>query len=388
MSRKRGGHVSQLDGACNIPEAHAIAKSVAQQNRGSRISSLHGSCWLFLSLLAALLLAPLPALAQLYTGTVTGVVTDSSGANVPGVKITLMDQGKGYTFTATTDNTGRYLLRSIPPGTYTITAETANFEKETQENIKVDVSQNISVDLSLKLGSTTDVVEVKASSVQLQTEDAVTGQVVNRKFVNDLPLVDRNFSNPAYLAPEVTETNAPGTKNAQGGINFNSNGSRNATSDVLIDGATASNFDQNSGLNNVLYTPSVDSVEEFKVQQANFTAEYGFSAGALINVVTRSGTNKFHGSVYEFFRNSVMDANNWFNNKNGHPIAALKRNDFGGSIGGPIRRDKTFFFFDYEALRQRTATNATGSVPTAAERTGDFGVLCGAHWGEFEATGV
>jgi hypothetical protein len=264
--------VSQLDRVCNIPEAYAIGKSVPQQQRTARISPWRGSYWLFLSLLVALFFAPLPAPAQLYTGSVTGVVTDSSGATIPAVKITLVDQGKGFSFTATTDNTGRYLLRSIPPGTYTITAEAANFEKETQENIKVDVSQNISVDLALKVGSINDVVEVTASSVQLQTEDAVTGQVVNRKFVNDLPLVDRNFSNLAYLAPGVTETNAPGTKNAQGGINFNSNGSRNSTADVLIDGATASNFDQNSGLNNVLYTPSVDSVEEFKVQQANFTA--------------------------------------------------------------------------------------------------------------------
>jgi hypothetical protein len=351
--------VSQLDEACNIPEAYAIAKSVAQQQRTSRIFPSPRSSWLFLSLLAALFLAPLPALAQLYTGSVTGVVTDSSGATIPAVKITLVDQGKGFSFTAITDNTGRYLLRSIPPGTYTITAEAANFEKETRENIKLDVSQNISVDLALELGSVNDVVEVKSSSVQLQTEDAVTGQVVNRKFVNDLPLVDRNFTNLAHLAPGVTKTNAPGTKNAQGGINFNSNGSRNATADVLIDGASASNFDQNSGLNNVLYTPSVDSVEEFNVQQANFTAEYGFSAGALINVVTRSGTNKFHGSVYEFFRNSVMDANNWFNNKKSQRISPLKHNDFGGSVGGPIRKDKTFFFFDYEGLRERSANGGT-----------------------------
>jgi Carboxypeptidase regulatory-like domain/TonB dependent receptor len=326
--------------------------------------------------------------AQLYTGSVTGVVTDPSGASIPGTKISLVDENKGYSFNATTDATGRYLLRSIPPGTYKITAEAGSFERETKEGVTVDVSQNVSVDFSLKIGKPTDVVEVKADTVQLQTEDAVTGQVVNRKFVNDLPLVDRNFTNLAYLAPGVTETNAPGTKNAQGGINFNSNGSRNATADVLIDGTTASNFDQNSGLNNVLYTPSVDSVEEFKVQQANFTAEYGFSAGALINVVTRSGTNQFHGSVYEFFRNSVMDANNWFNNKNGEPISALKRNDFGGSVGGPIRKDKTFFFFDYEGIRERDATNATAGVPTAAERNGDFGVLCGANGGTFNAAGM
>ena len=351
-------------------------------------SSSSARRWGFLLVLLALsLLSPMMQ-AQLYTGSITGVVTDPSGSSVPNAKVILTDPDKGFVFNAETDATGRYLFRSVAPGTYKITVEATNFQSQDKTGVKLDVSQNVSVDFSMKVGTVNDIVEVKADTVQLQTEDAVTGQVVNRKFVNDLPLVDRNFTNLAYLAPGVTETNAPGTKNAQGGINFNSNGSRNATADVLIDGATASNFDQNSGLNTVLYTPSVDSVEEFKVQQSNFSAEYGFSAGALINVVTRSGTNQFHGSVYEFFRNSVMDANDWFNNKNGNPIAALKRNDFGGSVGGPIRKDKTFFFFDYEGIRERDATNATAGVPTAAERTGDFGVLCSANGGTFDATGL
>jgi len=350
-------------------------------------ASLARHAWPLWLALALFLLSP-AAQGQLYTGSVTGLVTDPSGASVPSAKVTLVDQEKGYAFNAVTDSTGRYLFRSIAPGTYKIKVEAPSFQSQEQAGVKLDVSQNVSIDFALKVGVVNDVVEVKADTVQLQTEDAVTGQVVNRKFVNDLPLVDRNFTNLAFLAPGVTETNAPGTKNSQGGINFNSNGSRNATADVLIDGATASNFDQNSGLNNVLYTPSVDSVEEFKVQQANFTAEYGFSAGALINVVTRSGTNQFHGSVYEFFRNSVMDANDWFNNKNGNPIPALKRNDFGGSVGGPIRKDKTFFFFDYEGIRERDATNAVAGVPTAAERNGDFGVLCGANGGTFDATGL
>jgi hypothetical protein len=343
--------------------------------------------WPLLLAIGLFLLSP-ASQGQLYTGSVTGLVTDPSGASVPGAKVILVDQDKGFAFNAVTDPAGRYLLRSIPPGTYKIKVEAASFQAQEKTGIKLDVTQNVSIDFSLVVGAVNDIVEVKADTVQLQTEDAVTGQVVNRKFVNDLPLVDRNFTDLAYLAPGVTETNAPGTKNSQGGINFNSNGSRNATSDVLIDGATASNFDQNSGLNNVLYTPSVDSVEEFKVQQANFTAEYGFSAGALINVVTRSGTNQFHGSVYEFFRNSVMDANNWFNDKNGQPISALKRNDFGGSVGGPIRKDKTFFFFDYEGLREHDAASAQAGVPTAAERAGDFGVLCGANGGTFNAQGL
>jgi hypothetical protein len=143
--------VSQLDRACNIPEPNAITKFVAQQQHKPRIFLVHNSCWLFLSLLATLFLAPLPVLARLYTGSVTGVVTDSSGSTIPAAQITLVDQAKGYSFTATTDNSGRYLLRSIPPGTYNITAEAPNFQKETQEGVKVDVSQNISVDLSSAL---------------------------------------------------------------------------------------------------------------------------------------------------------------------------------------------------------------------------------------------
>jgi hypothetical protein len=333
---------------------------------------------------------PLAAAAQLYTGSVTGVVTDPSGASVPGAKVTLIDQNKGFAFKAETDSSGRYLFRSIAPGNYNLTIEAANFQKETLDSIKLDVSQNISLDITLKVGAANESVEVHADTVHLQTEDAVTGQVVNRRFVNDLPLVDRDFTNLTYLAPGVTETDAPGTKRSQGGINFNSNGSRNATADVLIDGASATNFDQNSGIQNVLYTPSVDSVEEFKVEQSNFSAEYGFAVGAIINVVTRSGTNQFHGSGYEFFRNSVMDANNWFNNANSQGIPALKRNNFGGTIGGPIRKDKTFFFFDYEGLREHTsASSGSMSVPTLCMRgdptatcpvgtpaLGNFGELC------------
>lgn len=339
-------------------------------------------------LVAMLLLAMPEARGQLYTGTVSGIVTDPSGSAIPAAAATLVDTDKGYTFTAETNDVGRYLLRSIPPGNYTLSVEAKNFQTQRKEGIRLDVSENISVDFALKIGVASQIVDVVADSVHLQTEDAVTGQVVNRKFVNDLPLVDRNFTNLAYLAPGVAETNVPGTRNSQGGINFNSNGSRNATADVLIDGTTASNFDQNSGLNNVLYTPSVDSVEEFKVQQSNFTAEYGFAAGAIINVVTRSGTNQFHGSAYEFFRNSVMDGNDWFNNKFGSSRPGLKRNNFGGTVGGPIRKDKTFFFFDYEGLRERDSTTATAGVPTGPERAGDFGVLCAANGGTFDSTGL
>jgi hypothetical protein len=305
------------------------------------------------------------ASAQLYTGSVTGVITDPSGAVVPGAHATLTDADKGYEFKATSDGSGRYLFRSIPPGSYRLAVEAPGFETARKEGIKLDVSQNVSSDVALKVGAASQSVDVTTSAVQLQTEDAVTGQVVNRRFVNDLPLLDRDFFNLTRLAPGVVETNVPNSQNA---TNFNSNGSRNATADVLIDGASATNFEQNSGQTSAPYTPSVDSVEEFKVEQANFTAEFGFASGAIINVVTRSGSNQFHGSLFEFLRNSATDANEWFANKNGDPIPALKKNDFGGTIGGPIIKNKTFFFFNYEGRRERNFASHQQGVPTLCER--------------------
>jgi len=234
----------------------------------------------------------------------------------------------------------------------------------------------------------------------LQTQDATTGQVVNRTFLNNLPLVDRDFTNLAFLAPGVVETNAPGTSGAGSGlpINFNSNGSRNSTADLIIDGASATNFEQNSGLNSVPYTPSVDSVEEFKVEQANFTAEFGFAGGTIINVISRSGTNQFHGTVYYFGRNSATDANVWFNPTD-TPIPALKRHDFGFTIGGPIKKDNTFFFFDYEGVRLTTATTSgdmgvpslcergEGPCPAGQSKLGNFSELCSLQGGTFDKAG-
>jgi len=337
--------------------------------------------------------------AQLYTGSISGTVTDPSAAAIPSAKLTLVDADKGFTFTASADSEGRFLFRQIPPGTYNLTAEATNFQSQRKDTIKLDVNQNVSINFTLKIGQASETVEVTASSVHLQTEDAVTGQVVNRKFVNDLPLVDRDFTNLAFLAPGITESNLGYAKNSNGGINFYSNGGRNSTADVLIDGASATNFEQNSGIQNVPYVPSVDSVEEFKVQQSNFTAEFGFAGGTVVNVVSRSGTNQYHGSLYEFFRNSVMDANEWFANKFGDPIPPLKRNNFGGTFGGPIKKDKTFFFFDYEGLRQHNFASNTLGVPTECMRgtgpcpagqtaLGNFSEICTLKGGSFNASGL
>jgi hypothetical protein len=341
-----------------------------------------------LTILGCLALLPLLAWAQLYTGSVTGVVTDPSGALVPKAQLRLVDEQKGFAFTAVTDSTGGYVIRKVPPGIYKLSVEAQGFRGETQSGIKLDVTQNVTVDFSLQVGETSQTVEISESAPLLASQDAVTGQTVDRKFINDLPLVWRSVMDLAFLTPGITEVdssyNCPGcTPN-----NFISNGGRNATADMLLDGVTTTNFEQNSGIQVPTYTPSVDAVEEFAVQQTNFSAEFGFSGGTIVNMVTRSGSNQFHGSLYEFFRNQKLDANNWFNNQSGVPIPALRNNNFGGTAGGPIKKDKTFFFFDYDGSRSRTAASGQFGVPSAAERTGNFGELCGYKGGSFDANGM
>lgn len=324
--------------------------------------------------------------AQLYTGSVSGVISDQSGAVVPQVQVTLLDTDKGFSFAAETDGSGRYLFRQIPPGNYAVSAKAPNFQPQLKQGVTVAVNQNVSVDFGLKVGALGQSVEVSATVAQLHTQDAVTGQVVGRKLINDLPLINRNFSDLSFLTPGVTEvdTQCPGCSPN----NFISNGSRNSTADFLLDGVTAANFDQNSGILAPTYLPSVDSVAEFTVQTSNFNAEYGFSGATIVNIVTRSGTNQFHGSLYDFFRNQILDANDWFNNFNGSPRPGLQRNNFGGTIGGPIKKDRAFFFFDFDGTRENDFTSANAAVPTVNERKGDFGEVCSLQGGSFDGNGM
>ena len=327
-----------------------------------------------------------PSFCQSYFGTVSGELTDQTGAVVQGAKVTLTDLQKGFTFSATSDGTGRYLFTAIPPGYYSVTAEMQGFEKAVRTNVKVNVSENATANLSLKIASAVQSVEVTAESQTVSTEDAVTGQVVNRRFINDLPLVDRYVMDLTFLAPGVTtmDDQCPNC----GGTNFVSNGSRGASADILMDGASITNFEPNGGVTEATYTPSSEAVEEFKVQQSNFSAEYGFSGASVINMITRSGTNSFHGSAYDFIRNQMTDANNWFLNSQNIGIPPVHRNNYGGTIGGPIRKNKTFFFFDWDGTRDSSLGNYQAGVPSAAERNGDFGEICGANGGSFNSDGM
>ncbi len=342
-------------------------------------------CWIFL--LAFLLVMPAMAFGQGYFGTVTGVLTDPTGAVIPGAKVTLTDQDKGYAFNATSDGAGRYLYRSIPPGVYSVTAEMTGFEKTVRTGVRVDVNQNATANLSLKVSGSTQTVEVTSQNQALDAQDATTGLVVDRKFINDLPLIDRNVMDLTMLTPGVTEADDQCV--GCGGTNFVSNGSRNATADVLMDGATITNYEPNGGVTEMTYTPSSEAVDEFRVEQSNFSAEYGFSGASVVNMITRSGTNSFHGSGYDFIRNKIADSNSWFGNLNGDPLPSVHRNNFGGTVGGPIFKNKTFFFFDYDGTRASNLGTYQAGVPSDAERNnGDFGEVCTAQGGAFDNTGM
>ena len=334
-----------------------------------------------------ILLSAVALFGQGYFGTVSGEIADPSGAVVPGAKVALVDQQKGYQYATTSDTRGRYMFASVPPGLYTVSAEASGFGKTVRTDLTVNVSENATANLGLKVATTTQAVEVRASAPSLETEDAVTGQVVNRRFINDLPLVDRYVLDFVGLAPGV---NNQSDQNSVGdtGTNFISNGSRGASADILMDGASITNFEPNGGITAVTYTPSPDAVEEFKVQQTNFSAEYGFSGASVVNMITRSGSNSFHGSAYDFIRNQITDANNWFNNASGVPLPPVHRNNFGGTIGGPIVKNKTFFFFDWDSTRSSDLGTHQAGVPSTAERKGDFGELCAANGGTFDATGL
>jgi len=344
--------------------------------------------WLLPSLLLVGLSFIFSSLAwgQVTSGSITGVVSDPTGAVIPGAKVVVTDATKGYDFPATTDAVGRYLVTNLPPSSYIVSVEARGFKTYKQEGIPLAVGARVAVDVHLELGATAQAVEVTGAAPVLQTQDAVTGQEVDRTLINNLPLVDRNVLDLAFLSPGVLQV--PGSSYGTGtSINFVSNGGRNDTSEVLIDGIAATSYEPNTGINTPLYQPSVDAVQEFKIMQNNYTAEEGFSGNTYVTLVSRSGSNNFHGDVYEFDRNKDFDSNNWFSNASGGKLPSLRKNQFGGSVGGPIRKDKTFFFFDFDGTREAGGTTHNAGVPDNAERAGDFGEVCTRAGGSFDASG-
>jgi hypothetical protein len=315
-----------------------------------------------------LLLQSRYAFGQVDEGTITGTVQDATGAVVANAQVTLLNTDQGITLQARTNDSGGYTFSPVRIGHYSLTVTAKGFAKTTQQNLTVNVAQTLLVNVQLKLGSASETVEVTTAPPLMQTEEASVGQVISQESVNDLPLNGRNFTFLAQLGAGMQTPQADTRGNAASGA-FSANGLRPAQNNYLLDGID-NNSDTVDFLNgtNFVVLPPLDAIQEFKVQTADFSAELGRSAGAVLNATIKSGTNSLHGTAWEFFRNSKLDAADWFEGFQKIPRGALEMNQFGVSAGGPILRNKIFIFGDFEGLRRVQGSVATGAVPSAAER--------------------
>jgi hypothetical protein len=320
--------------------------------------------------LLGLLTTP-PVFASGPKGTITGTVTDPSGAVVRNARITILNEATNAVRDAETNDDGDFTVALLPPGRYRVAAESAGFRRSIFNDVTVDVDQTVRVDFALEVGAPTEEVRVKDTPPAIQTDTSTLGQVLNNRLVQELPLNGRNFLSFALLVPG-SQLPAEGSQNSTQGGALSVNGAREQSNNFLLDGV-----DNNDPyINQYVALPSVDAIQEFKVQSSDYSAEYGRASGAQINVVLKSGTNAFHGSLFEYFRNRSLDAKNYFDLPDctassapgtcaGTP--ALQRNQFGGTVGGPIRQDKTFFFVSYEGLRLRQANTRVATVPSQVQ---------------------
>ncbi|MGI8989727.1 MAG: carboxypeptidase regulatory-like domain-containing protein [Bryobacteraceae bacterium] len=324
--------------------------------------------------------------AQTSTAELNGSVTDASGAVVANARVVAANAGTGLSREAVTNGTGSYVITLLPPGNYNLSVEAPGFRKTVQNNVELQVNQRAEVNFALQLGQVSETVEVTGSAPLLESQSSSLGTVVNTQLTEELPLNGRNFVQLATLSPGVNGTGfsvsgtiMSGTRpdDRRPGTEIFSNGNREGSNDFLYDG-----IDNNDRLTlSIVLRPGVEAIKEFKVQTNLFSADQGRNSGAVVDVVTKSGTNGLHGSAFEFLRNSAMDARNFFN-REGTPFPSFRYNQFGGSFGGPVvipklydGRNKTFFFVDYEGFRRSQQQLLTLTVPTLAMRRGDFSAL-------------
>lgn len=323
------------------------------------------------------------ASSQEIAGSIRGTVLDASGGTVSSAKVTAIHTETGLARTVTSDSQGTYVLVELPVGHYRLEAEAKGFQKYVQEGISLDVNQAALLTIHLTIGMSTQEVRVQADASLLEVAVTSLGKTVDERDVLDLPLNGRNFSQLGLLQPGVVPI-APGLAEAGGSLRngqaYAVNGQRPESNNFLIDGAN--NFNGvDGGL--VIQLP-IDSIAEFRILTHTANAEFGHSTGSTTNIITRSGTNAFHGALWEFLRNDAMDARSFF----AKSVEPLKRNQFGGTFGGPIRRDKTFFFGYYEGLRNRAGETRSATVPSTLEKQGNFGELCTRQGGSFNSSGI
>lgn len=333
---------------------------------------------IFLALAVVFLSRPDAAWSQNVYGTIAGTVTDSSGAAISDAKVTLTNLETGVARDIQTDGSGTYTLVNISPGRYRLVGEKPGFKNIAREPIEVQIESGLKIDLAMQVGEMTQTVEVTSTVPLLQPETSSLGQVVEQRSVTELPLNGRNPLALVALVAGVVPQGSPAAGNSSTGNpvganpfaagDFQIGGGQAGQSQILIDGVPTNG----AYLNVVTVIPTQDAIEEFKVQTNNLGPEYGRFAGGVINLSTKSGTNSFHGSAYEFLRNKVLNANDFFSNAGGSPRPPFTQNQFGVNVGGPVLKNKLFFFSSYEGFRLRKGSPLTTWVPTAAERNGDY----------------
>lgn len=324
-------------------------------------AALAAACWSILVVVVAA-----PVLAQTSTGNINGFVRDASGAALPGASVTARMTEQQLVRTAETNAEGFYQLLALPSGTYELSVEVKGFQKQTQTGLQLTVNQNLRVDSTLQVGAVETQVTVDAAAPLVDTTSATMSGLIDDRRVVDLPLNGRNVIGLARILPGVLSVNAPQQMNdARGGPSMNVNGGRSNMNLFTLNGGFFNNPSRNTGMN----FPPPDAVQEVRILTHNFAAEYGRNPGSQVNVVSRAGTNGFHGSAWEFLRNDAMNARNFFSSR----VPALKQNQFGVAAGAPIVKDKVFVFGTYQGLRdRREAQTVQAFVPSAAERAGDF----------------
>ena len=316
-----------------------------------------------------ILAGTLSCVAQTTQGGIVGAIRDEKGANIAGAKVTVTNTATGLQRETTTTANGLFRLMALPTGTYQMKAEAPGFATSTTAAIEVGVDQIRTLDVMLHVGVQNQTVEVQADATLTQTETSKRGEIIDNRKVEDLPLNGRDFAQLARLNPGVASSGGGGgQQGGEGGVSgFSSNGQRSTSNNFMVDGVD--NNDYFGGA--AAQIPSIDSIQEFEVQTNTFSAEYGRNSGSVVNLVTKSGSNELHGSLYEFFRNDALDARNFFNDS-GFAKSALRLNQFGGTLGGPIVKNKTFFFLNYEGFRREAGITRITNVPTLAERAGNF----------------
>ena len=332
----------------------------------TRFRSRFSLCALFILLVS---LSAVSVFGQEVTGTISGTVKDSSGAVLPGAQVEVLNSDTGIARTIQTDANGHYAALLLPLGSYQVTVTSQGFQKEVRSGIVLTVGREAVVDLAMAVGAMTQTVEVAGEAATINTTSATIQGLVTGEQMRELPLNGRSYNDLALLNPGVIYNRATGSSSTDGfGVRMSVNGARSNNNLFLIDGTVTNDTSQTAGTVNA-DSIGVEGIREFTVLTHNYSAEFGHSAGGVVNAVTRSGTNQLHGSLYEFLRNSFFDARDFFQTG---PVAPFRRNQFGGSVGGKVKKDKIFFFGNYEGFRQSLTQQEPGNVPNLQARQGNI----------------